>query len=61
MLDSLIVHCPYCGERFDALVDASGGDSRYVEDCPVCCQPIELDLRLDDDGAPLSLHAGRDA
>lgn len=61
MLDSLSVHCPYCGERFEALVDASGGDAQYVEDCPVCCRPIELHLRLDGEGAPLALDAGRDA
>ncbi len=61
MLDSLSVQCPYCGERFEALVDASAGDARYVEDCPVCCRPIELHLRLDDEGSPLALDAGRDA
>ncbi len=60
MLDILSVHCHYCGERFEALVDASAGDAHYVEDCPVCCRPIELHLRLDDEGAPLALDAGRD-
>lgn len=60
MLDSLSIQCPYCGERFEALVDASSGDARYVEDCPVCCRPIELHLRLGDDGALLTLDADRD-
>ncbi|TWI06183.1 Cysteine-rich CPXCG [Luteimonas cucumeris] len=60
MLDSLAVQCPYCGERFDALVDASAGDAAYVEDCPVCCRPIELRLQLDEAGQILALHATRD-
>jgi hypothetical protein len=45
------VHCPYCGEGFETSADASGGPCKYVEDCQVCCQPIEMELRVDDDGA----------
>ena len=43
--------CPYCGEDFDTQHDASGGSARYVEDCQVCCQPIEFVLEVDHDGA----------
>lgn len=60
MLDSVSITCPFCGERFDALVDASAGDSDYVEDCPVCCRPISMHLRMDDDGNLLDLDAARD-
>jgi hypothetical protein len=45
------VHCPYCGEGFETSADASGGPCKYVEDCQVCCQPIDMELRVDDDGA----------
>src|SRR5690242_3459616 len=38
------VQCPYCGEMFDAAVDLSAGDASYIEDCQVCCQPIEFNL-----------------
>ena len=32
--------CPYCGETITILVDEGGGSAqRYVEDCPVCCNP----------------------
>jgi cysteine-rich CPXCG protein len=44
------VACPYCGEEFETSVDASAGLCSYVEDCQVCCQPIEMDLRVDDNG-----------
>ena len=59
MLDSLMVRCPFCGERFEAFVDASSGDADYVEDCPVCCRPIEMHLQAGAGGA-LSLDADRD-
>jgi len=45
------VCCPYCGEEFETSVDASAGLCSYVEDCQVCCQPIEMELRVDENGA----------
>jgi len=45
------VSCPYCGEDFETSVDASAGVCSYVEDCQVCCQPIEMELRVDESGA----------
>lgn len=60
MLDSILLHCPYCGERFEALADASGGDSQYVEDCPVCCRPIAFRLDTDSEGRLQRLDADRD-
>lgn len=53
------VHCPYCGEAFETAVDLSAGSFRYVEDCQVCCQPIELAGEVDEDGALLGVTAGR--
>jgi cysteine-rich CPXCG protein len=44
------VACPYCGEEFETSVDASAGLCSYVEDCQVCCQPIEMELRVDENG-----------
>ena len=34
--------CPHCGERISMLLDLSAGSQRYVEDCEVCCNPIEI-------------------
>jgi hypothetical protein len=53
------VQCPYCGEAFDTAVDLSAGSFQYVEDCQVCCQPIELAGEVDEDGALLGVTAGR--
>jgi hypothetical protein len=49
------VSCPYCGEEFETSVDASAGLCSYVEDCQVCCQPIDMELRVDENGAFLEL------
>jgi Cysteine-rich CPXCG len=49
------VQCPYCGEAYETLLDLSGGSARYVEDCPICCRPIELQLEIDDQGRFSSL------
>jgi transcription elongation factor Elf1 len=38
------VDCPYCGESIEVSVDLSAGDQSYVEDCQVCCRPIEMRL-----------------
>ena len=42
--------CPYCGETITLVVDDSAGDQQYVEDCHVCCKPIEVRVSVDDDG-----------
>ena len=54
-----IVHCPYCGEAFETSADCSAGSCFYVEDCQVCCQPIEMELRVNDDGTLRELIARR--
>lgn len=50
MLEEPTIHCPYCGEAFAILVDCTGGNQQYVEDCFVCCQPILLTLTIATDG-----------
>ena len=52
------ISCPYCGEPIEILVDESVGDQLYIEDCQVCCRPIALSVRIDDDGEPQVSAAG---
>jgi len=40
------VYCPYCGEAFTAFVDLSQGNHRTVEDCYMCCRPIEFMIEV---------------
>ena len=60
MLDDRSVECPYCGEEFATLVDCSAGSQRYIEDCPVCCRPIEFQAEVDGAGALIRLTTHRD-
>jgi Cysteine-rich CPXCG len=54
--DTVFVHCPYCGEEIEIVVDGSVEHQQYVEDCSVCCRPIVLTV-VADDGEVLSVDA----
>jgi Cysteine-rich CPXCG len=54
-----LVQCPYCGESFETQVDTSSGSARYVEDCQICCQPIEFSLEVDHTGVIQALSTVR--
>jgi len=60
MLETVTVTCPYCGESFATTVDLSAGSQRYVEDCAVCCRPIEIGLQVGEDGELLGLDVATD-
>jgi hypothetical protein len=35
--------CPYCFERITMILDLSIDDTQsYIEDCEVCCRPIQV-------------------
>ena len=42
------VTCPYCWERIDVLLDLSEPEQVYIEDCAVCCHPIEIQVAAED-------------
>lgn len=50
MLEWAAIECPYCGQAFDCSVDCSAGDQAWIEDCPVCCRPIEISSQIDYQG-----------
>ncbi|MEM7503109.1 MAG: CPXCG motif-containing cysteine-rich protein [Pseudomonadota bacterium] len=43
------ITCPYCGETIDIVLDISAGGQSYIEDCQVCCQPIEISFEVGDE------------
>ena len=47
----VVVECPYCAESFETAIDLTAGSQTTIEDCHVCCQPIELEIHVGDDGA----------
>ncbi len=60
MLEEYSITCPYCGEMISLSVDCSSGSNDFIEDCSVCCQPIELHAVINTDGQLASLAARRD-
>jgi transcription elongation factor Elf1 len=40
--------CPYCWEQISMLLDVSVGSDKYIEDCEVCCNPIEISIAFED-------------
>jgi len=55
----IAVLCPYCGERLDKRIDLTTEEPVYVEDCEVCCRPIEFHIERDERGALLALQVLR--
>ena len=37
--------CPHCGEVFSVQIDTSEAEQSLIEDCTVCCRPIQLSVR----------------
>jgi endogenous inhibitor of DNA gyrase (YacG/DUF329 family) len=51
MFEVVETHCPYCGEPVAVLIDVGGGrQQQYIEDCPVCCRPWEVQAEQDGTG-----------
>ncbi|MBM3162229.1 MAG: CPXCG motif-containing cysteine-rich protein [Chlorobi bacterium] len=44
------VQCPYCGAMFIITVDLLQGLQEFVEDCSICCRPVSVVVRVEDDG-----------
>jgi hypothetical protein len=40
--EEIEVICPYCGARFTTFADTSTGNYSTIEDCEICCRPVEL-------------------
>lgn len=40
--------CPYCWESISMLLDLSLHSEEYIEDCEVCCNPIQIRYNTDE-------------
>jgi transcription elongation factor Elf1 len=49
-LEARKIECPYCGEVIEVFLDCSVDQQNYIEDCQVCCRPIEFNVSVDMDG-----------
>lgn len=39
--------CPYCWEPISVLLDPSIKAQNFVEDCEVCCNPIDIKVHFE--------------
>lgn len=44
------IGCPYCGEVIEVLIDSTDVEEQYIEDCQVCCRPINFSIFKDING-----------
>jgi len=40
--------CPHCWEEISMLLDVSVTHQKYIEDCEVCCNPIQVEVGYED-------------
>ncbi len=46
-MEEYFFQCPYCWEQISMLLDYSLPQQSYIEDCEVCCNPIQISFTTD--------------
>ena len=49
LLQTHNINCPYCGEAIQLVVDCSSTSQEYIEDCQVCCRPINVYINIENE------------
>jgi len=44
VLVEIQIQCPHCGEVITSMADTSQGDYATIEDCEVCCAPMNIEV-----------------
>jgi len=44
VLVEIQIQCPHCGETITSTADTSQGDYSTIEDCEVCCAPMNIEI-----------------
>ncbi len=50
-----LISCPYCGESITILIDPEDTGQEYIEDCQVCCRPINFSVSSEAEEDPVVL------
>ncbi|NND58859.1 MAG: CPXCG motif-containing cysteine-rich protein [Gammaproteobacteria bacterium] len=56
LLSEQQVTCPACWEPHTVLIDLSGEEQSLIEDCTVCCNPMEISFEVAGDTVQ-AIHA----
>ncbi len=54
------VNCPFCGEPITLLIDTSEPSQSYIEDCSVCCRPMDVHVAVEGDDCYVDVRADSD-
>jgi|TARA_B110001450_G_scaffold101478_1_gene96105 hypothetical protein len=46
-MEEYFFQCPYCWEEISMLLEPSSTEQQYIEDCEVCCSPIQIEFIFD--------------
>jgi hypothetical protein len=47
MQNSETIRCPFCGQSFELMIDATISSQQFTTDCEVCCRPFEVFVECD--------------
>jgi len=50
LLETMAESCPCCGAAIELTIERSPVSQSYIEDCPVCCQPMLVNVAANDGG-----------
>ena len=45
-MEEYFFQCPHCWEEISMLIDMSVSQQSYIEDCEICCNPIQLTIAI---------------
>ena len=43
-MEEYFFQCPHCWEQISMLIDTSQNQQTYIEDCEICCNPIQISV-----------------
>jgi len=46
----IVIFCPSCGEPTAVSLDDQQERQTFIQDCDVCCRPIQIRAQVKDDG-----------
>lgn len=49
-IEEFTITCPYCWEQYSLHLEVLDKDVDIIEDCQICCHPIQLYLSVDSRG-----------
>lgn len=52
--------CPYCWEEISMLLEPSNLEQQYIEDCEVCCSPIQIQYFYEEELQSFSAQSSED-